>query len=126
MFVSAFNSRPVIRIREHATQREYALTFADAVGKYGSLIKEENLMEAYKRAGTAFKFQMEQHFVVMKEHPMWIHQQGDQINRKRRIEHQETQGARGPSNSGSSRGFVSRNLARGGLRGNRGSKVNRK
>jgi hypothetical protein len=44
------------------------MTFADAIGGFGFSIKEKNLLEAYSRSGTAFKFQMVQNFVVLKEH----------------------------------------------------------
>ena len=70
MFVSAYLSRPVIHIKEGMNQgfgRSYALTFAVAIGKYGKELKEEYLLDAYRKVGLAFKGQLEQHFVVLRD-----------------------------------------------------------
>ena len=123
MFVSAFNSRPVLRIKEPNNQRDYALTFADAIARFGPLIQEENLTEAYKRAGTAFRSQLEQHFVVMKDSPQ-TDEQRFQNPKKRRIETNERMENRG---AGSSRASIAgRGWGRGGSRGTRGSKYTKK
>jgi hypothetical protein len=42
-------------------------TFVDAVSTYGDRISQVELSEAYRRAGTAFKGQMEQVFVLLRE-----------------------------------------------------------
>jgi hypothetical protein len=42
-------------------------TFTDSIIRYGHMLLKQDLEEAYKRAGTAFKGQMEQHFVVLRE-----------------------------------------------------------
>ena len=43
MFVSAYSSRPVIHVKEVPSQEEvYALTFADAVAKYGDGLEEDS------------------------------------------------------------------------------------
>ena len=66
MFVSAYNSRPVLHIKgDTNTQRPFVMTFADAVRRFGGKIKDEYLEDAYKRAGNSFKGQLEQHFVVL-------------------------------------------------------------
>ncbi len=44
-----------------------ALTFADAISRYGEGLRKDDLGEAYKRAGTAFKGQLLQTFVVLHE-----------------------------------------------------------
>jgi hypothetical protein len=41
------------------------LSFSDALVRYGSGLRENDLGEAYKKAGIAFKGQMEQNFVVL-------------------------------------------------------------
>ena len=123
MFVSAFNSRPVLRIKEPNNQRDYALTFADAIARFGPLIQEENLTEAYKRAGTAFRSQLEQHFVVMKDSPQ-TDEQRFQNPQKRRIETNERMENRGAGSSRAS--MAGRGWGRGGNRGTRGSKYTKK
>ena len=41
--------------------------FSDALARYGANLTEKNLTEAYKRAGSAFKGQLQQNFVVLTE-----------------------------------------------------------
>jgi hypothetical protein len=70
MFVSAYSSRPVIHIKEGldwGQMRSYALTFADSIPRYGGKLKEEYLLDAYRKSGMAFKGQLEQHFVVLED-----------------------------------------------------------
>ena len=70
LYVAAYSSRPVLHVKESGNQsleKSYALTFADAVARYGKDLKEENLVDAYKKAGLAFKGQLEQYFVVLKD-----------------------------------------------------------
>jgi hypothetical protein len=43
------------------------LTFSDALGRYVSGMNEAELVEAYRRAGGAFKGQLLQNFVVLHE-----------------------------------------------------------
>jgi hypothetical protein len=68
--VAAFSSRPILHVK---TQRGAgdpeirAFTFIYAVIRYGSILVQGDLAEAYKKAGTAFRGQLEQHFVVMNE-----------------------------------------------------------
>ncbi len=101
MYVSAYSSRPVLHIKErNRTQRPYALTFADAIARYGMTIDDDNLGEAYRRAGNSFKGQLEQHFVVLKErHAQGEHRQGME-QRKRPLGTQ----AKFPQTSGIARG----------------------
>ena len=47
----------------------YALTFADSVARFGASLIEDDLHEAYRRAGTGFNGQLRQLFVVLKEDP---------------------------------------------------------
>jgi hypothetical protein len=68
-YVSAFTSRPILHVKPKKPEngRPTSFTFSDAVAKYGSLVKDEDLGEAYRRAGTAFTGQLEQHFVVLRD-----------------------------------------------------------
>ena len=68
-YVSAFTSRPILHVKPKNPDngRPTSFTFSDAVAKYGSLVKDEDLGEAYRRAGTAFTGQLEQHFVVLRD-----------------------------------------------------------
>ena len=43
--------------------------FTDAVARYGDSLEEEDLVEAYRRAGSHFDGQLRQTFVVLKEDP---------------------------------------------------------
>jgi len=69
--VVAFASRPVMHVRPKAGSvdnnppRTY--TFVDAAVQYGHLLKQVELTEAYRRVGTAFKGQLEQIFVILRE-----------------------------------------------------------
>ena len=68
MYVSAYSSRPVLHVVDKSgIQKPYALTFADALTRYKGEVNEDLLGEAYRRAGTSFKGQLEQHFVVLRE-----------------------------------------------------------
>jgi len=70
-YVAAYSSRPILHVRtknakgEELVTRSY--TFTDSIIRYGHMLLKQDLEEAYKRAGTAFKGQMEQHFVVLRE-----------------------------------------------------------
>jgi hypothetical protein len=111
MFVSAFNSRPLLRIKELNNQRDYARTFADAIARFGPLIQDENLTEAYKRAGTALRSQLEQHFVVTKESSQTAEQRHKlQKTQKRRIETNEIRENRG---AGSNRASIAKEAGAG-------------
>jgi hypothetical protein len=67
--VAAYSSRPILHVKSGtgagATNRAY--TFIDAVIKFGEALRYEDLDEAYKKAGGAFRGQLEQHFVVLRE-----------------------------------------------------------
>lgn len=69
MFVSTYSSRPVLHVKETYQDqvRAYALTYADAVAKYGDQLDEQYLNDAYRKVGSAFKGQLEQHFLVLKD-----------------------------------------------------------
>jgi hypothetical protein len=64
-----FVARPTLQIRStDATSTEVkTFTFTDAIAKYGHLLKQFDLGEAYRRAGSFFRGQLEQQFVVLKE-----------------------------------------------------------
>ena len=77
MFVVAFTSRPVLQVRpKDRNKNSMAFTFSDAVTRYGEGMQEEELGEAYRRAGAAFKGQLQQNFVVLHDRriggaPQW-------------------------------------------------------
>jgi hypothetical protein len=110
MFVSAYNSRPVIHIKgDTNTQKPFVMTFADAVKRFGGKIKDEFLEEAYKRAGNSFKGQLEQHFVVLHEtestHENWQMNDGQTQQRKRPFEMEQQEiGGKGKEMLGATRG----------------------
>ena len=67
-YVNAYVSRPILTLKKKdSSLRPLVLTFADALARFGSRIKEENLQEAYRRAGSSFGAQLQQNFVVLKE-----------------------------------------------------------
>jgi hypothetical protein len=68
--VAAYSSRPILHVKAQwagKDQTTRAFTFIDAVIKYGGILNRVDLDEAYRRAGSAFRGQMEQHFVVLRE-----------------------------------------------------------
>ena len=70
MFISAYSSRPVLHVKETGQSgvvRSFALTYADAISKYGDELEEKHLGDAYRKIGVAFRGQLEQHFVVLKD-----------------------------------------------------------
>ena len=59
LFVSAFNSRPVLHVIDKTSNnRSYTLTFVDALVKYGTGLNQENLETAYKRVGKSSRSQI--------------------------------------------------------------------
>ena len=66
MFVRQYISRPVLLVKSK-DKPEYALTFADAVQRYGSFIKDSDFTSVYRRIGRAFPDQLEQTFVDIGE-----------------------------------------------------------
>ena len=66
-FVSSYNSRPVLHFKNSG--RDQAITFVDAIEKYGHTVRDEDLGHAYRRCGKSFKGQLGQHFVILKDQP---------------------------------------------------------
>jgi hypothetical protein len=69
-YVAAYSSRPILHVRTNGKSGEVfnrAYTFIDAIVKYGKCLLRTDLDEAYRRAGVAFRGQLEQHFVVLHE-----------------------------------------------------------
>ena len=113
MYVAPFSSRPVLHIRNSTGAKPpYALVFADAVARYGDSLEEEDLFEAYRRAGSHFDGQLRQTFVVLKEDP-----------RKQRILPQPQRG--GYQRRPSSRPYRGRGGGSGGSRGGYQGRYNR-
>jgi hypothetical protein len=68
MSVSAFVSRPVLHVRsKEGGLKLGTYNFSDALNRYGANLMGKHLNEAYRRAGSAFKGQMQQNFVVLSE-----------------------------------------------------------
>jgi hypothetical protein len=67
-WVSAFVSRPMIHVRtKEGGSRVGSYNFSDALTRYGAKLNQKELNAAYKRAGSAFKGQLQQFFVVLSE-----------------------------------------------------------
>ena len=64
-FVIGFTSRPVLSVRRKDKSGQYALTYVDAVAKYGGNLSRGELQVAYGRAGESFVGQLQQNFVVL-------------------------------------------------------------
>ena len=67
MFCMGFTSRPVLQIKRKDGGGQQALTFVDAIARYGGRVRESELALAYERAGVTFRGQMAQNFVVLTE-----------------------------------------------------------
>ena len=66
LYVAPLSLRPVLHVKD---VNNYALTFADAIARYGASLEEEDLGEAYRRAGRSFDRQLSQIFFALKENP---------------------------------------------------------
>jgi hypothetical protein len=67
MYLVAYNSHPVMITKVEGGEKTFTLTFADAVAKYGRRLDQDNLADAYKRAGRSFRGLLQQNFVVLKD-----------------------------------------------------------
>ena len=65
MFVHGFTSRPVLQIKKRNGGAQIALTYVDAIKRFGSRVREADLVLAYERAGMSFVGQMRQNFIVL-------------------------------------------------------------
>ena len=65
MFVHGFTSRPVLQVKKRNGDAQLALTYVDAVKRFGGRVKETDLVLAYERAGLSFVGQMRQNFIVL-------------------------------------------------------------
>ena len=66
LFVMGYASRPVLHVKpKESSQRPMWLSFSDALLKYGSGLGENDLGDAHRKAGIAFRGQLEQNFVVL-------------------------------------------------------------
>ena len=64
--VLGYSSRPTLQVRDKSGQRRpLSLGFADSLTRYGKMLKEGDLVSAYKKAGTSFGGLLQQNFVVM-------------------------------------------------------------
>jgi hypothetical protein len=70
MFVMGYYSRPVLHVKRNESENGGMwLSFSDALLRYGSGLVESDLEEASKKAGMAFKGQLEQNFVGLHDKP---------------------------------------------------------
>ena len=67
MYVSSFNSRPVLHVNDLPDGPSRALTFSDVIDKYGRYIKQKFLEAALRRVGRSFVGQLAQTFVVLSD-----------------------------------------------------------
>jgi hypothetical protein len=66
IFEIGYASRPVLHIKpKSGNQRPMWLSYSDALLRYCSGLKEQDLGDAYRKAGIAFRGQLEQVFVVL-------------------------------------------------------------
>ena len=72
-YVASYASQPIIHVKQKGNEgRSTALTFSDAIAKYGGSLREEDLGEAYRRTGNAFRGQLQQVFVVLQDSVMGV------------------------------------------------------
>ncbi len=130
-YVSGFISRPMMHIKSANDAARgkplKSFTFIDAVSRFHNLLKKDNLVTAYERAGWAFRGQLEQNFIVLNDAEQiqvlghdppgtWNKGRGGASSRVQRGGSGFGAGARGgPSGSGSGAG--ARGGAHGGDRG---------
>jgi hypothetical protein len=66
-----FISRPVMHVRPTESAEVWSTpktySFVEAATRFGHLVRQVELGEAYRRAGNSFKGQHEQHFIVLRE-----------------------------------------------------------
>ena len=64
--VQSYISRPTLLIKDReGKRRPMNLGFADAIKRYGRILREGDLASAYRKAGTSFEGQLQQNFVVL-------------------------------------------------------------
>jgi hypothetical protein len=92
-----FVSRPTLQVRStDATSTEVkTFTFMDAIAKYGHLLKQLNLGEAYRRAGSFFRGQLEQQFMVLKETGSMVQLIQQPVRQQQQQQGQPQRGRRG-------------------------------
>jgi len=97
-YVVSFISRPIMHIKLKSDKNDRpakSFTFIDAIKQYGDKLRQGDLLGAYAKAGNAFKGQLEQNFVVLKE---------DESEKAQTNFHQARIRGRGGARGGSYRG----------------------
>ena len=106
--VQSYSSRPTLLIKDREGRRKpMNFGFADAVKRYGRILREGDLASAYRKAGTSFEGQLQQNFVVLHDLNQarpgpWGGKGGavtttfPQSERKRAREPEGNKGAKGP------------------------------
>ena len=62
MYTIGFNSRPVLQVKWKDKSGQFAMTFADAIGKFGARLSKADLQVACDRAAESFNGQLQQNF----------------------------------------------------------------
>ena len=92
--VASYSSRPILHVKSGsgpgASSRAY--TFIDGVIRFGEALRRADLEDAYKKAGSAFRGQLEQHFVVLRDQEVVNRSSGPKRGKRDREEEGETSG----------------------------------
>ena len=68
MYVTTWDITTKLHVKQAGSLRDsYALTFGEALLRYGRELQKEHLVAAYRRAGQSFGRLLEEHFVVLSE-----------------------------------------------------------
>ena len=92
--MASYSSRPILHVKSGlgpgASSRAY--TVIDEVIRFGEAPRRADLKDAYKKAGTAFRGQLEQHFVVLRDQEFVNRGMGPKRGKRDRDEEGETSG----------------------------------
>jgi hypothetical protein len=92
--VASYSSRPILHVKSGSgpgtSNRAY--TFIDGVIRFGEVLRRSDLEDAYKKAGSAFRGQLEQHFVVLRDQEFVVRGSGPKRGKREREEEGETSG----------------------------------
>jgi hypothetical protein len=70
-FIVGYTSRPILHVKPRMDgQKTMWLSFSDALLRYGSGLREQDLGDSYRKAGVSFCGQLEQNFVVLHDQIM--------------------------------------------------------
>ena len=85
-FVMGYSSRPTLHVKPKERERRTMwLSFSDALVRYGAGLRESDLGDAYRKAGVAFRGQLEQNFVVLHENQEIPRNESNEIPKNSRL-----------------------------------------